>query len=62
MTADFRIGGWTQENIKAYNGPTPDLVAGLASHVRGTLKSSYTISESGTAGPTASGKTPNRQP
>ncbi|KAH8813226.1 hypothetical protein F5884DRAFT_787783 [Xylogone sp. PMI_703] len=53
-TLESRVayGGWTQENVKNYNGPTTDIVAGLASHVRSQLKSTYTISESGTAGPT----------
>jgi len=60
--ADKESAGWTEDNVKAYAGPTPELVAGIAKHVRGTLKSTYTICESGTAGPTQSGKTPNRQP
>ena len=34
-------------------GPTEDVVAGLASHVRSTLDATYCIGESGTAGPTA---------
>jgi len=63
-TLESRIAfaGWTQENIDNYDGPTPQLVAGLAAHVRKTLKSTYCVGESGTAGPTASGKAPNRQP
>ncbi|XMA18394.1 hypothetical protein WAI453_011185 [Rhynchosporium graminicola] len=62
-TLESRIAfaGWTQENIKTYKGPTPDIVAGLASSVRSTLGSTYTICESGTAGPTG-GNTPNRTP
>lgn len=54
--------GWTQEVIDNYNGPTTDIVTGLAKHVRKDLGSTYTLAESGTAGPTGSGKTPNRQP
>jgi len=63
-TLESRIAfaGWTDRDIQTYDGPTPSLVAGLASHVRGTLKATYCVGESGTAGPTASGKTPNRQP
>lgn len=53
--------GWTQETITDYKGPTTEIVAGLATHVRKDLGSTYTISESGTAGPTG-GQTPNRQP
>jgi nicotinamide mononucleotide (NMN) deamidase PncC len=36
-------------------------VTGLAEHTRGTLGSTYTVSESGTAGPTG-GTTKNRTP
>ncbi|RDL42455.1 putative competence protein CinA [Venustampulla echinocandica] len=53
--------GWTQENITNYRGPTPDIVAGLATNVRAKLGATYCISESGTAGPTG-GNTPNRTP
>ncbi|TKA72239.1 hypothetical protein B0A49_05987 [Cryomyces minteri] len=62
-TLESRIAfaGWTQDSIKAYRGPTPDIVAGLAEHVRSTLGSTYTVCESGTAGPTG-GQTRNRQP
>ena len=38
-----------------------EIVAGLASNVRTKLSSTYTVSESGTAGPTG-GTTPNRTP
>ena len=46
-TLDSRIAfaGWTQANIDNYDGPTPKLVEGLASHVRETLKSNYTVGE-----------------
>ena len=53
--------GWTEENVKDYKGPTTKVVSGLAEHVRQTLESTYTICESGTAGPTG-GVTPNRTP
>ncbi|RFU34323.1 hypothetical protein B7463_g2023, partial [Scytalidium lignicola] len=53
-TLESRVayGGWTQEDIKTYNGPTTEIVAGLASNVRSKLGSTYTVCESGTAGPT----------
>ncbi|CAD6442024.1 c5c86abe-41d8-4e42-aaa7-3ed830d4559b [Sclerotinia trifoliorum] len=54
--------GWTQENINAYTGPTPDVVAGIAENVRPKLGSTYCICESGTAGPNPSGQGPNKQP
>lgn len=62
-TLESRIAfaGWTQDHIKAYSGPTPEIVAGLAVHTRKTLGSTYTVSESGTAGPTG-GTTRNRTP
>ncbi|KAI9872949.1 MAG: hypothetical protein M1830_001036 [Pleopsidium flavum] len=62
-TLESRIAfaGWTQETIKNYKGPTPEIVSGLADNVRKTLDSSYTICESGTAGPTG-GSTRNRTP
>lgn len=53
--------GWTKDSIAAYKGPTTDIVKGLAEHVRKDLGSSYTLAESGTAGPTG-GDTPNRKP
>lgn len=55
------IAGWTEENVKGYKGPTTQVVSELAENVRGKLESTYTICESGTAGPTG-GTTPNRTP
>jgi nicotinamide mononucleotide (NMN) deamidase PncC len=62
-TLESRIAfaGWTQDSIKNYTGPTPDIVSGLAEHTRKMLGSTYTVSESGTAGPTG-GQTRNRTP
>jgi PncC family amidohydrolase len=53
--------GWTAEDTANYRGPSTAIVAGLARHVRGDLGSTYTLAESGTAGPTG-GNTPNRRP
>lgn len=53
--------GWTQESIDKYRGPTTDIVEGLAQAVRKDLQSTYTLAESGTAGP-GGGTTPNRLP
>jgi nicotinamide mononucleotide (NMN) deamidase PncC len=54
-TLDARIAftGWTQATKDNYQGPTPDVVKGLADHTRSTLGSTYTVSESGIAGPAA---------
>lgn len=62
-TLESRVAfaGWTPDFLKSYKGPTPEIVAGLADHTRATLKSTYTVSESGTAGPTG-GETRNRTP
>ncbi|OCL11507.1 hypothetical protein AOQ84DRAFT_396184 [Glonium stellatum] len=62
-TLESRVAfaGWTSETVKTYGGPTPAIVAGLADNVRAKLGSTYTVSESGTAGPTG-GNTKNRTP
>ena len=62
-TLESRIAfaGWTQENVENYKGPTPEVVCSLAANVRKTLGSTYTLCESGTAGPTG-GDTRNRTP
>ncbi|RDW63237.1 CinA family protein [Aspergillus mulundensis] len=61
LESRLAFAGWTEANIENYSGPTPDIVGGLADHTRRTLKSTYAISESGTAGPTG-GTTRNRTP
>ena len=53
--------GWTDSDTQNYKGPTPEIVTKLAENTRKTLGSTYTISESGTAGPTG-GTTRNRTP
>ncbi|KIJ16463.1 hypothetical protein PAXINDRAFT_162699 [Paxillus involutus ATCC 200175] len=51
-------GGWTDEDVKGYLGPTPDseLVTGLAKSVREQLGTTFCIGESGATGPTVRGK------
>ncbi|OCK84476.1 competence/damage-inducible protein-like protein cinA [Lepidopterella palustris CBS 459.81] len=61
LEARVAFAGWTPDHVKNYAGPTPAVVAELAENVRKTLGSTYTVSESGTAGPTG-GKTRNRTP
>ncbi|KAK6439768.1 hypothetical protein LTR95_004009 [Oleoguttula sp. CCFEE 5521] len=61
LPSRIAYAGWTQETISNYQGPTTDIVTGLAKHVRKDLESTYTLAESGTAGPTG-GATPNRKP
>ncbi|KAF5862862.1 hypothetical protein ETB97_011102 [Aspergillus alliaceus] len=62
-TLESRItfAGWTPAHLENYNGPTPAIVAQMADHVRHTFGSTYTVSESGTAGPTG-GTMRNRTP
>jgi len=62
LTCGFEnTAGWTDANTKDYKGPTTQIVAMMAENVREKLASTYTICESGTAGPTG-GTTPNRTP
>lgn len=46
-TLESRIAfaGWTRTNVENYTGPNPELVEGLASHVRVTLGSTYCVGE-----------------
>ena len=45
LPSRIAFAGWTQENIDNYKGPTPEVVAGLASSVRSKLGSTYCVSE-----------------
>ncbi|KAJ9647555.1 hypothetical protein H2204_000184 [Knufia peltigerae] len=45
LPSRLAYAGWTQDNIDKYDGPTPELVEGMARHVRGTLESDYCVSE-----------------
>ncbi|GAB7355400.1 hypothetical protein MBLNU459_g5918t2 [Dothideomycetes sp. NU459] len=62
-TLESRVAfaGWTDATLAAYKGPTPAVVAGLATAVRPKLAATYCVAESGTAGPTG-GTTRNRTP
>lgn len=46
-TLESRIAfaGWTRTDVENYTGPNPELVEGLASHVRMTLGSTYCVGE-----------------
>jgi len=61
LPSRIAYAGWSQETIANYRGPTTEIVSGLAKHTRKELESTYTIAESGTAGPTG-GDSPNRKP
>ncbi|KAF2226401.1 hypothetical protein BDZ85DRAFT_287452 [Elsinoe ampelina] len=61
LESRLAFAGWTQSDLDAYRGPTPSVVSGLASNVRGKLGADWVLAESGTAGPTG-GNTRNRTP
>ncbi|KAG1824757.1 uncharacterized protein BJ212DRAFT_1524161, partial [Suillus subaureus] len=55
-TKSWRVwGGWTDENVVSYHGPTPELVTELATNVRERMDVAYCIGEWGAAGPTVLG-------
>ncbi|KAL0260359.1 hypothetical protein SLS55_004045 [Diplodia seriata] len=59
LESRLTYGGWTQEQIDNFTGPSIHCVLGLAEHVRGQLGSTYTVAESGSAGPSNWGKSDN---
>ncbi|KAI9704590.1 MAG: hypothetical protein M1820_005503 [Bogoriella megaspora] len=61
LESRLAFAGWTSQHISSYSGPSPSIVAGLASHTKNNLGSTYCVAESGTAGPTG-GQTRNRKP
>lgn len=61
LPSRIAFAGWTEETIKDYKGPTPEIVSGIAKNVVAKLNADYCICESGTAGPTG-GTTRNRTP
>jgi nicotinamide mononucleotide (NMN) deamidase PncC len=61
LPSRIAYASWTPADISNYTGPTPAIVANLASTTRTKLSSTYAVSESGTAGPTG-GTTRNRTP
>ena len=50
--------GWTEENVKNYRGPTPEGATLMAAKVGETLQATWTIGETGIAGPTGGKKLP----
>ncbi|KIW16915.1 hypothetical protein PV08_04105 [Exophiala spinifera] len=45
LPSRLAYAGWTQDDLDKYKGPTPEVVEGLARHVRGTLESDYCVGE-----------------
>ncbi|KAI4211041.1 MAG: hypothetical protein LQ351_006161 [Letrouitia transgressa] len=62
LESRMQFAGWTEEIKRNYDGPSERVVKGLAENIRGKLGSTYCLSESGTAGPGASGEGRRRQP
>ncbi|OKL60460.1 hypothetical protein UA08_04421 [Talaromyces atroroseus] len=60
LESRLAFADWTPEHITQYRGPTAQIVADLAVSTRSKLLSTYTVSESGTAGPGGgrAGRTP----
>ncbi|GJJ14632.1 hypothetical protein Clacol_008898 [Clathrus columnatus] len=52
LESRITFAGWTQEDINTYKGPTPQVVSKLAKRIQSQFSTTYTICESGTAGPT----------
>ncbi|KAL8652180.1 MAG: hypothetical protein Q9210_002836 [Variospora velana] len=62
LESRIQFAGWTEDTKKNYNGPNKEVVSALAQNVREKLGSTYCLSESGTAGPGASGSNKERRP
>ena len=45
LESRIALAGWAQANIDNYNGPTPEVVSGLAENVRKKLGSTYCVCE-----------------
>jgi nicotinamide mononucleotide (NMN) deamidase PncC len=45
LESRVQFAGWTQADIDSYNGPSPQIVSGLAENVRQKLGSTYCICE-----------------
>jgi len=60
LESRLTFADWTPEHITNYKGPTKTVVGELAETTRSKLQSTYTVAESGTAGP--GGGKANREP
>jgi len=62
LPSRIAFGGWTEDSLKDYKGPTPGVVLGLARYNKPLLGADWVLAESGTAGPTRSVATRNGDP
>lgn len=46
------MSGWSEEDVLSYTGPSEDVALRLARNLKMELGSTYTLSETGWAGPT----------
>jgi PncC family amidohydrolase len=51
LKSRLKLGGWSQEDIDNYTGPSEKVVLRLARNLRIDLGSTYVLSETGIAGP-----------
>ena len=58
LESRMAFGGWTEKDVKSYSGPTREIVGGLAENVRVKLEATYSVAESGSAGPSGGKKIP----
>lgn len=61
LKSRLKLGGWSQEDIDSYTGPSEKVVLRLARNLRIDLGSTYVLSETGVAGPLVDPNDPNYQ-
>lgn len=54
LKSRLKLSGWSNEDINTYTGPSEDVALRLARNLKLELGSTYTLSETGWAGPTGS--------
>ncbi|VVT44060.1 uncharacterized protein SAPINGB_P000282 [Magnusiomyces paraingens] len=52
LKSRLKLSGWSEEDIQSYTGPSEDVALRLARNLKYELGSTYTLSETGWAGPT----------
>jgi PncC family amidohydrolase len=52
LKSRLKLSGWSADDIKSYTGPSEDVALRLARNMKLELGSTYTLSETGWAGPT----------
>lgn len=52
LKSRLKLSGWSSDDIKSYTGPSEDVALRLARNMKMELGSTYSLSETGWAGPT----------